>query len=208
MTLCRGPRHRPARQAGLVVWMGVDEDDRRHRRRRLRRMYALASESCRARWWWSWLDAGNVGGRAFVVEGAVGSAQGDGAVRFEGQRPAAFVDVVMVPLAHRQQIVEVRGAEVFPPRDVMDPAVLEPDLTSREPHRPGTSPATPGAARRVASRRVRPMFNGTPSSSRVIGVMVASQPSRRTVSTGSGWPSPVSHTVLLMGTVTHRAGDR
>ena len=79
-------------------------------------------------------------GRSFVVEGAVGSAQGDGAVGFEGEGPAAFVDVVVVPLAQGQEIVEVGGAEVFPPGDVMDPAVLETDLAAGEPtgpvHRP------------------------------------------------------------------------
>ena len=71
-----------------------------------------------------------------MVEGAVGSAQGDGAVGFEGEGPAAFVDVVVVAFTDRQQIVQVRGAEVFPPGDVVDAAVLEPHLTAREPTGP------------------------------------------------------------------------
>ena len=42
-----------------------------------------------------------------------------------------------------KQIVEVRGAEVFPPGDVMDAAVLEPDLTAGEPTGPVHRPQRP-----------------------------------------------------------------
>ena len=48
-----------------------------------------------------------------------------------------------MPLTQRQEIVEVRGAEVFPPRDVMDPAVLEPHLTAGEPTGPVHRPQRP-----------------------------------------------------------------
>ena len=48
-----------------------------------------------------------------MVEAAVGSSEADGAVWFQGEGPAAFVDVMMVPLTQGQEIVHVRGAEVF-----------------------------------------------------------------------------------------------
>ncbi len=47
------------------------------------------------------------------------SFDGDGAVGFDRQRPAAFVDEVVVEPAQRDQVVHVGGAAVFPPFDVM-----------------------------------------------------------------------------------------
>jgi hypothetical protein len=73
-------------------------------------------------------------------EGAVGSVQGDppASVQFEG--PAAFVNVVVMELTDRHEIVEICRPEVFPERDVMDPAMLEPDRaaghTASPVHRP------------------------------------------------------------------------
>ena len=56
-----------------------------------------------------------VGGEAFEVEAAVGAAEGDRAVGFDRQGPAAFVDEVVVAFAQRQQVGQVGGAEVVPP---------------------------------------------------------------------------------------------
>ena len=44
----------------------------------------------------------------------------------------------------------------------------------------------------VASRWSRPRSRATPAPFNTTGTRLASQPRRRTVSAGSGWPSPVS----------------
>ena len=117
-----------------------------------------------------------VGRDAFVGEAAVGPAQRDGAVGLQRQRPAAVVDEVVVFVAQRDQVVEVRGTEVVPPVDVMDPTRPEPHLAvgmaTRRVDRPecltlfsrGEPPGTPDVDR-------------TPSPPNTIGMMSASSPS-------------------------------
>jgi len=58
---------------------------------------------------------------------------GDGqvAVGVEGQRPAAFVDAVVVAVADRQQIVDIGATETTEPQQVMDVAISETAPRSR-----------------------------------------------------------------------------
>ena len=69
-----------------------------------------------------------------AVEGddAVGALQGDPSSGVQLQGPAAFVDQMVVAFTDRDEVVEIGGAGPFPERDVMDPAVLEPDRAVRE----------------------------------------------------------------------------
>ena len=92
-------------------------------------------------WWWLVALTRRrrpyaVGGDAVEGDGAVGAVQGDPSPGVQLQGPAAFVDEVVVAFADRDEVVEIGGAEVFPERDVMDPAVLEPDRAVRQPTGP------------------------------------------------------------------------
>ena len=63
-----------------------------------------------------------------VVDGAVWSGPCGDSVGGHGERPAAFVDEVVVAFAEWQQVVDVGGAAVVcPPSDVVDLGVAEGD---------------------------------------------------------------------------------
>jgi hypothetical protein len=125
-------------------------------------------------------------------EGAVGVVEGDGAVGVQGEVPAAFVDLVVVPGAEWEEVVEVgRAALADPGDDVVDLTITEPDGAAGNPQvRYIARNARRWSA--VATRRPRPWSSTAPSVPRTVGMMVASQASRRTVSGGTGWPSDVS----------------
>ena len=84
-----------------------------------------------------------------------GRVQRDPSAGVQLQGPAAFVDEVMVELADRHEVVEIGRPEVFPERDVMDPAVFEPDGAARHAtgpvHRPQRPPLGPGRQSALAA---------------------------------------------------------
>jgi len=58
------------------------------------------------------------------LDGAVGVADGELPVGAEGDVPVGVVDLVVVPNADGQEVVEVRAASVAPPDDVMQFAAV------------------------------------------------------------------------------------
>ena len=63
---------------------------------------------------------------------SVGGSHGDGAAWSEFDGDVCGVDGGVVSGAYRYKVVEVGGSAVFPPVDVMDFAVVEPDGTVRD----------------------------------------------------------------------------
>ncbi len=110
-----------------------------------------------------------------------------------------------MPLTQRQEIVQVRRAEVFPPRDVMDPAVLEPHLTAGEPtgpvHRP-QSPTLLGCGETTGPPQVQrdPVIVHDDRGDGGVTPQAADGLDREWLAV-----TGLTHRVL-MGTLTHRAG--
>ena len=76
---------------------------------------------------WSGRLGGAVDGGAGVVVGAVGSGPGGGSVGCHRQRPAAFVNGVVVCFTHGGEVVDVGLATALPRIHMMDSAGVEGD---------------------------------------------------------------------------------
>ena len=130
-----------------------------------------------------------------VGGGALGVVEGDPAVGVQAEVPAAFMDLVVVLVAQRQQVLEVCWSPVSDAGDdVVDLAVPEADLAAGEPaaavHRPQRPALIDGGDPTTAS-----LVQHDTLGAQHDGDDVASHAIRRTDSGGTWWPSAVSQPV-------------
>ena len=125
------------------------------------------------------------------MDRAVGQTQSELSSWSEFDDPAVVVDLVVVPAAHGQQIVEVGSPAVAPPHDVMQLASVVVHVAARDPH-VSYRPRNARRCARFASRVDRPR-SSTPGA-------CSTTPLRTTTAWTS--PSPASSAITRAGTST------